>query len=151
MPKLSNITDNNPSKIARNYNIVAQRAEGIKTDVIAKQNGVSQKTVYNVLQQDRSKEILEQVYKRYVAAAKGIGKRFVKLCHSDDEAIASKNIAKFHDIMGFSPSHSQSVFIQQIFNTTISQVPDDVVNVISKYMDAEMAIPAEYEDAKADT
>ena len=148
---MANITDNNPAKIRRNLAIAEQRAAGVDPAVIAQSHGVSKATVYNVLQQDRSKEILEQVYKRYVAAAKGIGKRFVKLCHSDDEAIASKNIAKFHDIMGFSPSHSQSVFIQQIFNTTINQVPDDVVNVISRYMDAEMAIPAEYKDANSDT
>ena len=129
-----------PERLTRDITIAQQRSAGQTPEQIAKNVGLSKRSVYRVLEQDGSKKILDKVYQRYILAAPGIAKRFIKLCYSDDEAIASRNISKFHDMIGMMPSHTQSVFIQQIFNTQVNAIPDDVHKLIDKYADDQYTI-----------
>uniref|UniRef100_A0A6M3INY8 Uncharacterized protein n=1 Tax=viral metagenome TaxID=1070528 RepID=A0A6M3INY8_9ZZZZ len=131
MPAILN--KDNPLRTARDCRIAEYAAAGMASHEIAAQPDINIKPrqVRTILSDDKIKAILDRTHRRYAAAASGIGKQFIKLCLDDDKSISTKNISEYHKIMGIAPSHTQSTFIQNIFNTlAVGELDPAVQNLL---------------------
>ena len=109
---------------------------------------VSQSTVQRALTTEKAQRIIERVQNRYIAAAKGISKRFIKLCHSPEDTIATKNISEYHKYIGIAPSRTPSIFIDKLYNQTNNTViSQDVLDLLGMRADA---IDIGYDDVDAE-
>jgi len=121
--------------IESNMNQITQTAalhiEGKSQREIAKELGVSQSTVCRMLSDSKAKAIIDRVHNRYISAAKGISKQFIKLCYSDSASIRVKAIAEYHRIIGITPSNKPSIFIDKLYNQTNNTViSQDVLELL---------------------
>jgi len=108
------------------------KGQGKTQTEIAAILGVDQSTISRALSTEKAQRIIERVQNRYIAAAKGISKRFIRLCHSPEDSIATKNIAEYHKYIGIAPSHAPSIFIDKLYNQTNNTViSQDVIELLA--------------------
>lgn len=125
---------NHPGRIQRDTAMAGMHIQGMSTAEIAAEIGLDKSQVSRVLNTDHIKEIIQDNLTKMVASLPGIRKRFIKLCYSKNENVATKNIHKFLDVMGVSPSHTPNTLIQNIFadkaqiNTTQHELITEALN-----------------------
>ncbi len=101
----------------RNATIAEMRAlTGAGCRKIAEKLGIHYTTVANYLKKDDVRELIDNHQKYLASFAPFVGQKFMDLCFSSDEAIATRNIAQYQTAMGIVGSHP-SVFIQNIYQS----------------------------------
>ena len=108
----------NPAKITRNHHIAELSLQGLTSEQIAERPEINIRgsLVRKVLRDDQCQEILDHVMRVNIAHAKGINKKFLRHCYSDDAKISLDAIKQYQKNIGITPSHTQSIHIQNIFN-----------------------------------
>ena len=109
-------------KMSRSVTIAHMAMEGVKSSKIAKDLGISKRTVYRDLETKQAKEILQQAQQIAILSAIPIQERFIKLTESDDESIRLAAIKQWHKIMGYSPSAINNVYINKIVQDNRQQI-----------------------------
>ena len=87
-------------------------------------------TIAKKLKTPEAKRIIESFQQYYLMYAQDIKRGFMELCLSDNPVIREKAIDKYHTIMGITPSHTQSQFIQQIYIDNRQQLLSPIVQGI---------------------
>lgn len=124
--------------------IIEKKIQGASQRAIAKDLGVHQSTISRALADDQCKELLDQAQRRYVAALPQVAERFLALCLDEDKSISTANLKELHKIVGIAPSHTQSVFIQQIYNDNRQMLSEETSAILER-LAGPAAIDAEYE------
>ena len=81
-------------------------------------------TIAKKLKNTEARQIIEGFQKYYLAYAQDVKRGFMELVLSDDPVIRQKAISEYHSIMGISPTHTPSQFIQQIYVDQLTITPD---------------------------
>lgn len=109
----------------RNTTIAEMRAlTGAGCRKIAEKLGIHYTTVANYLKKDEVKELIDNHQKYLASFAPFVGQKFIDLCFSENEEIATKNIAQYQKAMGIAGTQT-SVFMQNIYqdNRSINYQP----------------------------
>jgi len=97
---------------------------------------VTQPTISRILSDDRVRAILDRTFRRYVAASTGIGRQFIRLCFDEDKSIRLKAVVEWNRMMGYLPSHTQSVHIANTYNDHGVHVHSpEVVQILNQTLD----------------
>lgn len=121
---------NDYRKIRRNQRMTEMALQGINTDDIGKEIGLSGGHVRNLLATDeRCRQILDDVHRVNILRAKGINRRLLKLCYDDDKKISLDAIKHHNKITRITPTHTPggNTVFNQIYNDNrgipVDQVP----------------------------
>ena len=104
---------------------------------IAGKLGLHYTTVANYLKKDDVKELIDNHQKYIASFAPFVAQKFIDLCFSKDEGIATKNIAQYQTAMGIVGSHP-SLFIQNVWqdNRVINYEPHIQAIINNQVQDA---------------
>jgi len=72
-------------------------------------------TIAKKIKLPEAKKIIEGFQSYYLTYAQDVKRGFMELCLSKDPKIKQKAISEYHSIMGISPTHAPSQFLQQIY------------------------------------
>lgn len=114
------------AKKIRNVTIAGQIATGQSVTDVAAEHNISKVQTYRILQDDQCKDILDHVMRVNIAHAKGINKKFLQHCYSEDDKLSLDAIKQYQKNVGIAPSHATSLFIQNIYNDNRTLIPEDV-------------------------
>jgi len=103
-------------KRTRDYYIAEKRLEGMNQTDIAKEVGISQKQVSNILRDEEIREYIDRGIKYQVNLIPKANERHEQLMDSEDEGIRLKAVELIYKNTGISPTHAQSTYIQNVFN-----------------------------------
>ena len=118
-----NLTKDNPERIRRDLTITELRSQGKSVREIGQEVGISKQRVSQILNDKEIKEILDDTQRYYVSKAPEVKKEFIRLClGAEKESDRVKAIGDYNKIIGITPMHTQSPFIQQIYvdNRTVT-------------------------------
>lgn len=130
------LSKTNPARQQRDTTIAEMRLQGKSIREIAKEIGLDKSQVCRVLNDKEVKEILDKVHRFYGGFAEDVGREFMGLCLlSSDPAIREKAIKEYHKIMGISPAHTPSIFIQNLYQDNRQQIiSSDVLTLLGKHL-----------------
>ena len=99
----------------RDGTIAQLRAAGKTCREIGKEVHLSHNRVAVLLKDEEIKKRIEGFHKYYITYDKEVQKGFMELCMSKEPGVRQKAISEYHSVMGITPSHTPSHFIQQIY------------------------------------
>ena len=118
----------------RNLSIAKMRAEGKSQKDIAKVMGISQPAVSYALQDPEIKELLTNVNKYLTSYATAIEPELIRLCFDEDKSIRLRAIGDYNKIIGITPSHTPSIFINNLYQDNRQQIiTSDVIELLNKH------------------
>ena len=126
----------NPARKQRDTTIAEMRLQGKSSREIAKEIGLDKSQVCRVLNDKEIKKILDEVHRFYGGFAEDVGREFMSLCLlSSDPAIREKAIKEYHKIMGIAPTHTQSIYIRNLYQDNRQQiVAPEVLSLLGKHL-----------------
>ena len=92
-------------------------------------------TIAKKLKDVDAKKILESFQKYYLTYAQDVKRGFMELVLSKDPAVRQKAISEYHSILGISPSHTPSIFINNLYQNNRQQiVAPEVTKLLGKHL-----------------
>ncbi len=139
----------NPVRIARDYNIAIQAANGKTPKQIAADLPIQTRQVINILADNKAIAIIKRTTKRYIAASTGTSKRHIKLCFDDDKKLSLDAIKEVNRIIGISQSHTPPGVANFYSIQQNNVVHPDIIEILRKHnVDEEHVLDGEFEDVE---
>jgi 2,4-dienoyl-CoA reductase-like NADH-dependent reductase (Old Yellow Enzyme family) len=107
----------NPERKRQTRKMVAKRLEGKPYQTIAEETGVSIATVSRRLAEDEAKAILEQGQADLVEMVPTVVNNYREFLADEDKTIRLKASQDITKITGITPTHTQSVYINNLYQT----------------------------------
>ena len=119
----------------RNNYIVDLAFKGYDQIKIAKEVGLQQSQVSKILRQDDTlKSVIKNATQYNIERLPDTVIEHDKLCLSEDEKIRLQAIKLRYDITGISPSHTQNVYINNLYQDNRQQlISSDVIELLNKH------------------
>ena len=116
------------------------RAQGKTWRDIVAETGIPLRTVARRLQDSQAKEMLDQATRHHILTLPVALARHDELMASEDEGIALKAIESKYKIIGIAPTHTQSVFIQNLYVAKNILLQPQILSALecSQVIDAEV-------------
>ncbi len=120
----------NPARIERDLQVVAEHISGKSQPTIASEMGLSPARVCQLLSKDAAKALIEQAIHHNISHLDDAVKVHDALLQSEDEQIRLKATQLRYQVTGVTPSHAQSIAIQQIFIGQNQVISADLASVL---------------------
>ena len=118
---------NSPVKLKQAENMALMHSQGMDYRSIAEETGASIATISRRMNTDRAKKIIEKASRFQVALLPKANHKLSKLLNKDDDPKIQLDAIKLvHKNTGITPSHTQSIFIANIYNDNRGSITPDV-------------------------
>ena len=119
-------------KVSRSVTIAEMSIDGFNPVKIAKELGISKRTVYRDLDTEQAKEIIDHAQKVIVLNSPARAERLVKLGASEDDNTALAAIKHADKLTGQAPSAIHNNYMQNVYNDNRQQlISPEVAKVLS--------------------
>lgn len=138
----------NPETAERDVTIVQDILSGMSFYNVARKHNLSKSWVCRLIKKEYMQDLLNEGYTRYALMMFEVLNEFNNLLKHGKEESKVALIKDWTKNMGFAPTHTQNVFVQQIYNDnsrniTINPEIAHALSGASDYIDAEILYDSE--------
>lgn len=108
---------------------------------IARDLGISQPAVSRLLSDSECKAIIDKCHREIVSAAPEINQLFIQDCRAEGK-LGLEARKRMQDIIGIAPSHTQSIFIQTIFQGNNQVIGAELGSILQDLLGSKHALPS---------